>query len=94
MLLAFWLYLKDKFFWPAVAWTIDALQDDGEPWGASLTGCHWLFAGHRKPQRTLLTAYMVPIVLLRRFFLYRFHNLYKWVNPLTDFISIMSVSAT
>lgn len=90
MLLAFWLYLKDKFFSACSCLGLSMLCKMTGALGCIVIGLHWLFAGHRKPLRFLLSVYMVPVVFFAGLFVFDSIICMKWINPFTDFINMMS----
>jgi predicted membrane-bound dolichyl-phosphate-mannose-protein mannosyltransferase len=90
MLLAFWLYLKDKFFLACGCLGLSMLCKMTGALGCVVIGLHWLFAGHRKPLRFLLSIYMVPIVFFAGLFICDSIIYMKWINPFTDFMAMMS----
>ncbi len=57
--------------------------------GCVVIGLHWLFAGHRKPLRFLLSIYMVPIVFFAGLFVCDSIVYMKWINPFKDFMDMM-----
>ncbi len=90
MLLAFWLYLKDKFFLACGCLGLSMLCKMTGALGCVVIGLHWLFAGHRKPLRFLLSIYMVPIVFFAGLFVCDSIIYMKLINPFTDFMDMMS----
>jgi predicted membrane-bound dolichyl-phosphate-mannose-protein mannosyltransferase len=89
MLLAFWLYLKDKFFLALGCLGLSMLCKMTGALGCVVIGLHWLFSGHRKPLRFLLSIYMVPIVFFAGLFVCDSIIYMKLVNPFTDFMDMM-----
>ncbi|MDD4874079.1 MAG: glycosyltransferase family 39 protein [Dehalococcoidales bacterium] len=90
MLLAFWLYLKDRFFLALGCLGLAMLAKMTGALGAAVIGLHWLFSGHRKPLRFLLSIYMVPIVFFLGLFLCDSFIHQEWINPFTQFTGMMS----
>jgi predicted membrane-bound dolichyl-phosphate-mannose-protein mannosyltransferase len=90
MLLAFWLYLKDRFFLACGCLGLSMLCKMTGALGCAVIGLHWLFTRHRKPVRFLLSIYMVPIVFFLGLFLCDSLIYQEWVNPFTKFMSMMS----
>ena len=90
MLLAFWLYLKDKFFLACGCLGLSMLCKMTGALGCVVIGLHWLFAGHRKPVRFLLSIYMVPLVFFAGLFVCDSIIYMKLINPFTDFMDMMS----
>ncbi len=90
MLLAFWLYLKDKFFLACGCLGLSMLCKMTGALGCVVIGLHWLFAGHRKPLRFLLSIYMVPIAFFAGLFVCDSIIYMKAINPFTNFMEMMS----
>ncbi len=90
MLLAFWLYLKDRFFLACACLGLSMLCKMTGALGCVVIGLHWLFAGHRKPLRFLLSIYMVPIVFFAGLFVCDSIIYMKLINPFKDFMDMMS----
>jgi len=90
MFLAFLLYLKDKFFLACGLLGLSMLCKMTGALGCVVIGLHWLFAGHRKPLRFLLSIYMVPIVFFAGLFAFDSIIYMKLVNPFTNFMEMMS----
>ncbi len=90
MFLAFWLYLKDKFFAACAALGLSMLCKMTGALGCVVIGLHWVFTGFRKPLRFLLSVYMVPIVFFAGLFVCDSIIYMKFVNPFTNFIQMMS----
>lgn len=94
VLLAFWLYLKDRFFLACACLGLSMLCKMTGALGCVVIGLHWLFAGHRKPLRFLLSIYMVPIAFFAGLFVCDSIIYMKWINPFTDFVDMMKSTGT